>query len=197
MPISGKISGKISSSQKVSQPPVKKSKVDDDTRADTLEIVKKPSSHERRTRLFAAGKAKGFEEGTEFGRAQGLTEGIKEGTQSAALSALEVASLRATNDALQKRLSETLKQSNGIATENLIATKTAAGFVIELQRERNLVAALERTVAGQTVEVANLKRINEDQARELEVLRRSSASFLGLSSSASATRPSSSAYLRR
>jgi flagellar biosynthesis/type III secretory pathway protein FliH len=50
-----------------------------------LEIINKPSSHDRRHRLFAAGKAKGFEEGTECGRAEGLTEGIKEGTQSAAI----------------------------------------------------------------------------------------------------------------
>ena len=96
----------------------------------------------------------------------------------------------------KKRLSETLEQSNGVATENLLATQTAAGFVVELQRERNLVAALERTVTDQTVELANLKRINEDQARELAVLRSSSVSFLGLSSSASATRPAS-AYFKR
>jgi hypothetical protein len=79
---------------------------------------------------------------------------------------------------------------------HLLAAQTAAGFVVELQRERNLVAALERTVADQTSELANLKRINEDQARELAVLRSSSASFWGLSSSASATRPVS-AYFKR
>ena len=115
-PISFKISGKISSSQQVSQPPVKKSKVDTtDSQADTLEVAKKPSSHETRHRLFAAGQAKGFEEGAAFGRAQGLTltEGIKEGTQSAAS---EVASLRAKNDDLQKRLADILEQSNGIVT---------------------------------------------------------------------------------
>ena len=170
----------------MSQPPVKKSKVDTtDSQADTLEVAKKPSSHERRHRLFAAGQAKGFEEGAAFGRAQGLTEGIKEETQSAAS---EVASLRAKNDDLQKRLADILEQSNGIATENLHATQTAAGFVVELQKERNLVAALESTVAGQTVELANVKRINEDQARELAVLRSASASFFGVSSSASASK---------
>ncbi len=58
----------------MSQPPVKKSKLDTtDSQADTLEIAKKPSSHERRHRLFNAGQAKGFEEGAAFGRAQGLT----------------------------------------------------------------------------------------------------------------------------
>ena len=164
----------------MSQPPVKRSKVDaTDRQVDTSEIVKKPSSHDRRHRLFAAGQAKGFEEGTEFGRSQGLTEGIKEGAQSAAS---EVASLK-------KQLSDSLEQSNGIATENLIVTQTAAGLVVELQRERNLVAA-------QTVELVNLKRINEEQARELAVLRSASDSFLGLSSSASATRPGSSPYLK-
>jgi hypothetical protein len=76
----------------VSQPPVKKSKVDTtDSQADILEIAKKSSSHERRHRLFAAGQAKGFEEGAAFGRAQGLTEGMKEGAQSAAS---DVASLK-------------------------------------------------------------------------------------------------------
>ena len=184
----------ISSTQKTLQPPLKKSKGCAAAAADRpLETINKPSSHDRRHRLFAAGKAKGFEEGTECGRAQGLTEGIKEATQSAAR---EVESLRATNNDLQKRLSETLEQSNGVATENLLATQTAAGFVVELQRERNLVAALERTVADQTSELANLKRINEDQACELAVLRSSSASFLGLSSSTSATRPAS-AYFKR
>ena len=181
----------ISSTQKTLQPPLKKSK--GYATDSPLETINKPSSHDRRHRLFAAGKAKGFEEGTECGRAQGLTEGIKEATQSAAR---EVESLRATNNDLQKRLSETLEQSNGVATENLLATQTAAGFVVELQRERNLVAALERTVADQTSELANLKRINEDQACELAVLRSSSASFLGLSSSTSATRPAS-AYFKR
>ena len=119
-----------------------------------------------------------MEEGTAIGRALGLEEGIKEGAQSAAL---EIASL-------QKRLADTLEQSNGIATERLLATQTAAGFVMELQRERNLVAA-------QTVELATLKRINEDKERELEALRSSQAAWLGLSSSAS--RPTHSAYFRR
>ena len=72
----------ISSIQKTLQPPLKKSK---GCAADSpLETINKPSSHDRRHRLFAAGKAKGFEEGTECGRAQGLTEGIKEAMQSAA-----------------------------------------------------------------------------------------------------------------
>ncbi len=133
--------------------PVKKSKADAAVAADPLKIIRKPSSKDRRDHIFAAGKAKGLEEGTEIGRALGLEEGIKEGTQ---LAALEVASLRATNDALQKRLADTieqsngiatknllatqrladtLEQSNGIATENLLATQTAAELVVELQRE--------------------------------------------------------------
>ena len=135
-----------------------------------------------------------MEEGTAIGRALGLEEGIKEGAQSAAL---EIASL-------QKRLADTLEQSNGIATQSLLATQTAAGFVVELQRERNLVAAqtvelatLKRINEEKTVELATLKRINEDKERELEALRSSQAAWLGLSSSASATRPTHSAYFRR
>ena len=124
----------ISSTQKTLQPPLKKSKGCAAAAADRpLETINKPSSHDRRHRLFAAGKAKGFEEGTECGRAQGLTEGIKEATQSAAR---EVESLRATNNDLQKRLSETLEQSNGVATENLLLISNDEYYV------RLLVASL-------------------------------------------------------
>ncbi len=98
-----------------------------------MKIIRKPSSKDRRDHIFAAGKAKGLEEGTKIGRALGLEE---------------------------------------------------------VQRERNLVAS-------QAVELATLKLINDDQERELAVLRSFQASFLGLSSSASATRPASSVYFKR
>jgi hypothetical protein len=96
--------------------------------------------------LQAKPKDLNFEEGKIFGRAQGLTEGIKEGAQ---LAASEVASL-------SKRLSDSLKQSNGIATENLIVIQTAAGLAVELQRERNLVAV-------QTVKLAKMKRTTKSR----------------------------------
>jgi hypothetical protein len=60
-------------------------------------------------RLFAAGKSEGLAEGTELGRALGLAEGIERGNE---LLARENASLRATKEALPKRLCDTLEQSN-------------------------------------------------------------------------------------
>ena len=158
----------------------------------------KNTSKERRERIFANGKAAGIEEGTKLGIAQGLTKGIEEGKESAAR---EIAALKATNEALHKRIGELLEQSNGNATGQLVATETATKYLVENTQLRNLVAAQER-------ELGTLKQINEAQEKELAVLRISSAQFLGQSghlpvlgsvrsSSASAPRPGSSPYIRR
>ena len=154
----------------------------------------KHTSKERRERIFANGKAAGIEEGTKLGIAQGLTKGKES-------AAREIAALKATNEALHKRIGELLEQSNGNATGQLVATETATKYLVENTQLRNLVAAQER-------ELGTLKQINEAQEKELAVLRISSAQFLGQSghlpvlgsvrsSSASAPRPGSSPYIRR
>ena len=158
----------------------------------------KNTSKERRDRIFANGKAAGIEEGTKLGIAQGLTRGIEEGKQSAKL---EIAALKATNEALHKRIGEILEQSNGNATGQLVATETATQYLVENTQLRNLIAAQER-------ELGALKQINEAQEKELAVLRISSAQFLGQaghlpvlgsarSSSATASRPGASPYIRK
>jgi hypothetical protein len=85
-----------------------------------LQIVQQEwKTKAKRDRIFAAGKSEGKAEGTELGRALGLAEGIERGKE---LLARENTSLRTTNEALHKRLCDTLEQSNGVATENLLAT---------------------------------------------------------------------------
>jgi flagellar biosynthesis/type III secretory pathway protein FliH len=75
------------------------------------------SNKARRDRIFAAGFAKGFEEGKESGFALGLAEGKDKGTESAArANTTEIASLKPTNEAVHKQLCHILEQSNGIAT---------------------------------------------------------------------------------
>jgi flagellar biosynthesis/type III secretory pathway protein FliH len=76
----------------------------------------KNTSKERRERIFANGKA--AEEGRKLGIAQGLSEGTEEGKESAAR---EIAALKATIEALHKRIGEILEQSNGNATRQLVA----------------------------------------------------------------------------
>ncbi len=125
-----------------------------------------------RERIFAAGKVEGIEEGTELGRTLGLKEGLKRGKE---LVERENASLRATNEALHQRLCDTLEQSNGVASENLIATHTAAQFAVEIQQYINQVEFLERTVADQKVELETLKQLSREQATELHKLASSSA----------------------
>jgi len=155
----------------------------------------KNTSKERRERIFANGKAAGIEEGTKLGIAQGLTKGKES-------AAREIAALKATNEALHKRIGELLEQSNGNATGQLVATETATKYLVENTQLRNLVAAQERELG------TLMKQINEAQEKELAVLLISSAQFLGQSghlpvlgsvrsSSASAPRPGSSPYIRR
>ena len=160
-------------------------------------VQREGKSKARRDHIFAAGKANGKEEGFAQGLAQGLAEGIEKGKE---LVARDNASLKATNEALHKRLCELLEQSNGVATQNLLATQTAAEFVVEIQQYRNKVASLERTVADQTVELETLKKLTGDQAAELTSLRRASSLYLGTSfasASASRTRPGFSPYISR
>ena len=176
-----------------------------------LEIIQEEarSSKGRRDRIFAAGYAKGFEEGKESGCALGLAEGLEKGKESAACAnATQIASLKATNEALHKQLCDILEQSNGVATGQLIATLTASDLVVENRQQNNKIEALEHTVADLTVELTTLKQLNEEQKRlngeqekELTVLRRASSNYLGIAStardSASASRPASSVYIKR
>ncbi len=165
------------------------------------------SSKARRDRIlvFAAGYAKGFAEGKESGFALGLAEGIDKGRESAArANATEIASFKATNEAVLKQLGNILEQSNGIATGQLIATQTTSDLVVENRKLSNKVEALEDTVAAQTVELVTLKQLNEeqkrlnaDQANELIVqfvLRTASSNYLGTASTA---RVSASVWLYR
>ena len=158
---------------------------------DCLETIQKEarSSKGRREHIFAAGHAAGFEEGKES-------------------NATQIASLKATNEALHKQLCDILEQSNGVATGQLIATQTASELVIENRKQNNKIEALEQSVVDLTVELATLKQLNEEQKRlngeqekELIVLRRASSSYFGIASSArdsaSASRPASSVYIKR
>ena len=153
------------------------------------EIVQneKCKSRDRRERIFATGKA----------------EGIKEGKDSAAR---EIALLKATNDALHKRLGAILEQSNGSATGQLVATETATRYLVENTQLRNQIAAQEHTIAAQTVELEALKQINKEKDNELAVLRVSSSQLSSLSQTGplpvlgsvkGPSRPNSSVYLRR
>jgi flagellar biosynthesis/type III secretory pathway protein FliH len=175
---------------------------------DCLEIIQEEarSSKGRRDHIFAAGYAKGFEEGKESGCALGLAEGLEKGKESAACAnATQIASLKATNEALHKQPCDILKQSNGVATGQLIATQPASELVVENRKQNNKIEALEQSVADLTVKLATLKQLNEEQKRlngeqekELTVLLRASSNYLGLASTAaSVSRPGSSVYIKR
>jgi hypothetical protein len=82
-----------------------------------LQQVQKKGSHYRRKNAYDTGYA----------------NGVKEGKKLADIN------LQTTNDALQKRLGELLGKINTTATNQLIATQTAATFVIENQQLKNLV----------------------------------------------------------
>lgn len=77
------------------------------------------------------------------------------------MRAREIASLKATNIQhctvnLHNRLGQVLEQSNGsygTATGHLIATQTATDLIVENQTLRIRVAALEQTVANQTIKL--------------------------------------------
>ena len=128
------------------------------------EIVQneKCKSRDRRERILATGKA----------------EGIKEGKDSAAR---EIALLKATNDALHKRLGDILEQSNGSATGQLVATETATRYLVENTQLRNQIEAQQHTIAAQTVELETLKQIIEEKDKALAELRTSSSQLLGQS----------------
>jgi hypothetical protein len=114
----------------ISQPPSREAKEQEtDNSAYCLESIQAAahSSKARRDRIFAAGYAKGFEEGKESGFTLGLAERIDMGKDSAArANATEIASLQATNKAVHKQHFHILEQSNGVATGQLIATQTAS-----------------------------------------------------------------------
>jgi hypothetical protein len=175
------VSSKISSSDE------SQAKKQNKTKSDIAQEVK-CKSKDRRQRIFATGKE----------------EGIKEGKKSAER---EIASLKATNDALHKRLGEILEQSNGSATGQLVATETATRYLVENTQLRNQIAAQEHTIAAQTVELEALKQINKEKDNELAVLRVSSSQLSSLSQTGPlpvlgsvkgpSTSNSRSVYLRR
>ena len=139
----------------------------------------------------------------------GFAKGLEEGKESAAL---EITVLKASNEASHQRIGQLLEQSNGSATRQLIATETAAIFVVENQQLKNKVASLELIITSHVEELANTKRIGEDlqeqlaatkrivedQARELATLRASSAQLLGIHRpTSSVQRHSGSPYLKK
>ena len=133
-----------------------------------MEIIQEEarSSKGRRERIFAAGYAKGFEEGQDSGCALGLADGLEKGKESATCAnATQIASLKATNEALHKQLCDILEQSNGVATGQLIATQTASELVVENRKQNNKIEALEHYVADLTVELATLKQLNAGRPR--------------------------------
>ncbi len=65
--------------------------------------------------------------------------------------------IKATNDALHKRLGDILEQSNGSAAGQVAATETAPGYLVENTQLRNQIEAQEHTIAAQTVELETLK----------------------------------------
>ena len=78
--------------------------------SDCLAQVQKIGSHDRRKRAYDAGYAKGFEEGKK-------------------LVDTNLNLIKATNDALQNRIVEVLGETNTTATNQLIATQTAATLI--------------------------------------------------------------------
>jgi flagellar biosynthesis/type III secretory pathway protein FliH len=90
---------------------------------DCLEIIQAEAHTSKggKDSIYAAGRAKGFEEGSKSGRALGFAEGLERGRKSAArVDATEITSLRAANEALSNRLCDILEHSNGVATGQLI-----------------------------------------------------------------------------
>ena len=102
---------------------------------DSLEQVQKKGSHDRRKNTYDTGYA----------------NGVKEGKK------LADTNLQTTNDALQKRLGELLCEVNTTATNQFIATQTAATLVIENQQLKNLVADRERIIKEQADELTSLR----------------------------------------
>ena len=102
--------------------------------SDCLAQVQKIGSHDRRKRAYDAGYAKGFEEGKK----------------------LVDTNLKATNDALQNRIVEVLGETNIAATNQLIATQTAATLIVENQQLKNLLAARDKTITEQETELNSL-----------------------------------------
>ncbi len=78
--------------------------------------------------MFASGKAAGIEGGTKLGIARSFTQRIEEGKES---TGREIASLKATNEALHKLHGEIFEQSNGNATGQLGATETATKYLVK------------------------------------------------------------------
>ena len=109
-----------------------------------------------------------------MGRNLELEKGLKRGKE---LAERENASLGDTNEALHKRLCDTLEQSNGVATENLIATQMAAELDVEIQQYINQAEFLERTVSDQKVELETLKQLAGEQATALHTLWRATSSY--------------------
>ena len=131
------LSAKISSPQKSKRaktavepdcPPDKPEK------GDCLAQGQKIGSHDRRKKAYAAGFAKGLEEGKK----------------------LVDTNLKATNDTLQKRIVEVLGETNTTATNQLIATQTAATLIVENQQLKNLLAARDKTITEQEAELTRL-----------------------------------------
>ena len=96
--------------------------------------MQKKGSHDRRKNAYDTGYANGVKEGKKLAETY----------------------LQVTNDALQKRLGELLGEINTTATNQLIATQTAATLVIENQQLKNLVADRERTIEEQANELRTL-----------------------------------------
>jgi hypothetical protein len=108
-----------------------------------LQQVQKKGSHDRRKNAYDTGYA----------------NGVKEGKKLADVN------LQTTNDALQKRLGELLIEINTIATNQLLATQTAATFVIENQQLKNLVEDRERTIKEQADELETLRKFKTSVER--------------------------------
>jgi hypothetical protein len=129
---------KISSDITASGGAAKKPKTNNS--ADCLERIQAEghNSKARGDRIFAAGYAKGFAGGKESGCVLGLAERIDKGRLSAAhANALEIVSLKATNEAVHKQLCNILEQSNGVATGQFFATQTASDLVVENRKLPN------------------------------------------------------------
>jgi hypothetical protein len=97
-----------------------------------------------------------------------LTQGVDKES-----AAREIAALKATNEALHKRIGEIFEQSNCNAAGQPVTTETATKYLVANTQLRNLVAAQER-------ELGALKQISKAQEKELTLLRISSAQFLGI-----------------
>ena len=167
------LSAKIASSQKskraktAAEPDCRHCPPDKPEKGDCLAQGQKIGSHDRRKKAYAAGFAKGLEEGKK----------------------LVDTNLKATNDTLQKRIVEVLGETNTTATNQLIATQTAATLIVENQQLKNLLAARDKTITEQEAELTRLRARPQSTSQVYTAARSGPQAILGHIPESDSNRP--------